>query len=364
MATLMQANQQWASRPADERFLSLTALNDFTHSVRASSNARQISSRGLMALPVDGDHKALQVVGPSGARVDVTNWSFGQLAARAGAPAGYLRSLPAEMAADCINYGLQHEREIEDVGVLLTASPDGGVARLAAVTGPQYGRVWNSDITGALVQRFGDGVSGDFRVPGEYGKSVEVTKRNSTLYASDRDMFVFLADEQHRIEIPNRRDGQSGSMARGFFVWNSEVGSSTLGISTFLFDYVCANRIVWGADNISEIKIRHTGGAADRWLQEVVPAIETYASGSTQGIVAAIEDARAVQIDNVAGFLAKRFSKSQSSAIMAAHMTDEGRPIETLWDAATGITGYARGIAHQDARVAIEREAGKLLQAA
>ena len=99
-------------------------------------------------------------------------------------------------------------------------------------------------------------------------------------------------------------------------------------------------------------------------MQEVVPAIETYASGSTQGIVAAIEDARAVQIDNVAGFLAKRFSKSQSSAIMAAHMTDEGRPIETLWDAATGITGYARGIAHQDARVAIEREAGTLLQAA
>ena len=364
MTTLTQANQQWASRPADERFLSLTALNEFTHSVRASSKARQISSRGLTAIPVDGDHKALQVVGPSGARVDVTNWSFGQLAARAGAPAGYLRSLPAPMAADCINFGLQHEREIEDVGVLLTASPDGGVARLAAVTGPQYGRIWNSQITGALVDRFGDGVTGDFRVPGEFGKAVTVSKENTTLYASDRDMFVFLADEEHRIELPNRRDGKSGSMARGFFVWNSEVGSSTLGISTFLFDYVCCNRIVWGANNVSEIKIRHTGGATDRWLQEVVPAIETYASGSTAGIVHAIEDARSRRIDDVAGFLAKRFSRAQSSAIMAAHMTDEGRPIETLWDCATGITGYARGIAHQDARVTIEREAGKLLEAA
>jgi len=365
MTTLTQANQQWSSRPADERFLSLTALNEYTHAVRASSKARQISSRGLTAVPVDGDHKALQVVGPSGARVDLTNWSFGQLAARAGAPAGYLRNLPAEMAADCINFGLQHEREIEDVGVLLTAAPEsGGVARLAAVTGPQYGRIWNSQITGALVDRFGDGRTGDFRVPGEFGKAVEVTTRNTTLYASDRDMFVFLADEKNRIELPNRRDGQSGSMARGFFVWNSEVGSSTLGISTFLFDYVCANRIVWGASNISEIKIRHTGGATDRWLQEVVPAIETYANGSTQGIVAAIEDARSRRIDDVAGFLAKRFSRSQSSAIMAAHLTDEGRPIETLWDAATGITGYARGIAHQDARVQIEREAGKLLEAA
>ena len=364
MTTLTAASKQWSTRPADERFLSLTALNDFTHSVRASSKARQISSRGLQAVPVEGDHKALQVVGPTGARVDVTNWSFGQLAARAGAPAGYLRSLPAPMAADCINYGLHVEREIEDVGVLLTASPETGVPRLAAVTGPQYGRIWNAQITGALVDRFGDGVTGDFRVPGEFGQGVEVTKDNTTLYASDRDMFVFLADEKNRIELPNRRDGQTGSMARGFFVWNSEVGSSTLGISTFLFDYVCSNRIVWGASNISEIKIRHTGGATDRWLQEVVPAIQTYANGSTAGIVASIEDARSRRIDDVAGFLNKRFSRSQSSAIMAAHMTDESRPIETLWDAATGITAYARGIAHQDARVAIEREAGKLLEAA
>jgi len=364
MTTLTQCNQQWSSRPADERFLSLTALNDFTHGVRASSKARQISSRGLTAVPVEGDHKALQVEGPTGARVDVTNWSFGQLAARAGAPAGYLRSLPAPMAADCINYGLQHEREIEDVGVLLTAAPDGGLARLAAVTGPAYGRIWNSQITGALVDRFGDGVTGDFRVPGEFGKQVQVSKDNTTLYASDRDMFVFLADEEHRIELPNRRDGKSGSMARGFFVWNSEVGSSTLGISTFLFDYVCCNRIVWGANNVSEIKIRHTGGATDRWLQEVVPAIETYANGSASSIVHAIEDARGRRIDDVAGFLAKRFSRAQSSAIMAAHMTEEARPIETLWDAATGITAYARGIQHQDARVAIEREAGKLLEAA
>jgi len=364
MTTLTQCNQQWSSRPADERFLSLTALNEFTHSVRASSKARQISSRGLQAVPVEGDHKALQVEGPTGARVDVTNWSFGQLAARAGAPAGYLRSLPAPMACDCINFGLQHEREIEDVGVLLTAAPDGGVARLAAVTGPAYGRIWNSQITGALVERFGDGRTGTFRVPGEFGKQVAISKDNTTLYASDRDMFVFLADEEHRIELPNRRDGKTGSMARGFFVWNSEVGSSTLGISTFLFDYVCSNRLVWGASNISEIKIRHTGGAADRWLQEVVPAIQTYANGSTAGIVASIEDARSRRIDDVAGFLAKRFSRAQSSAIMAAHMTDEARPIETLWDAATGITAYARNIQHQDARVQIEREAGKLLEAA
>ena len=44
-------------------------------------------------------------------------------------------------------------------------------------------------------------------VPGEFGGRVTVTKDNTTLYASDRDMFVFLADEENRIELPNR-DGR------------------------------------------------------------------------------------------------------------------------------------------------------------
>jgi len=362
MTTLTQANQQWSSRPADERFLSLTALHESVTQSRARSASRTISSRKLQALPVDGDHKALVVAGPNGKPATLSNWSFGQLAARAGAPAGYLRGLPAPMAADCLNFGLQVSRDIEDVGILLTAG-DGG-AELRAVTGPQYGRIWNSDITGALVDRFGDGVSGDFRVPGEFGRAVDVSKANTTLFASDRDMFVFLADEKNRIEIPNRRDGQPGQMARGFFVWNSEVGSSTLGISTFLFDYVCSNRIVWGAEQVKEVRIRHTASVNDRWLEEVVPAIQSYANGTASSVVRAIEDARAVRIDNVAEFLAKRFTKSQSSQIIAAHLEDEGRPIESLWDAATGITAYARGISHQDSRVQVEREAGKLLEAA
>jgi hypothetical protein len=102
---------------------------------------------------------------------------------------------------------------------------NGGI-ELAAVTGPNYGRIWNADVAKALRDRFGDGVTGQFTVPGEFGKAVdEVTKANTTLFAGERDMFVFLADEKNRIEVPNRRNGEAGEMARGFFVWNSEVGS-------------------------------------------------------------------------------------------------------------------------------------------
>jgi hypothetical protein len=224
------------------------------------------------------------------------------------------------------------------------------------------------------VERFGDGVTpGGFKVPGEFGHDVEITKSNTTLYASDRDMFVFLADESNRIEIPDRRDGKTGAMARGFFVWNSETGAQTFGISTFLFDYVCCNRIVWGAQDVKEIRIRHTASAPDRWIEEVTPALERYAESSTRSITDAIEAARAHRLTSgveqsdrekaVQDFLTKRFTRSQAKAIQAAHMADENRPIETMWDAVVGATAYARGIGFQDERIDLERKAGQLMAA-
>src|SRR5258706_13043324 len=103
----------------------------------------------------------------------------------------------------------------EDKGL---AVPTG--SELRAATGPAYGRIWDADIVDALVERFGDGVSGHWRVPGEFGERVTVTKANTTLFASDRDMFVFLADEDRRIEVPRRRNGSGGSMARAVFMWD------------------------------------------------------------------------------------------------------------------------------------------------
>lgn len=362
MTTLTQASTQWATRPADQRFTSLHSMLDFMNRVRQHSVARVVSSRRLTAQPVEGDSSALVISAPNGHAVAPTHWSFGQLAQRAGAPAGYLRDLPAPLAADCLNFGLHHTRDVEELGVLL--HQDGGVGELTAVTGPNYGRVWNATIVQALIARFGDGVTGNFRVPGEFGRHVDVTTENTTLYASDRDMFIFLADEEHRIEVPHRRDGKSGSLARGFFVSNSEVGKSKLVISVFLFDYVCCNRIVWGAEGYEEIAIRHSSGAPDRWIEEVKPAIEAYANSSTSGLTTLIAQAQDKRLADVDAFLSARFSKSQVGAIKAAHFADEDRPIETLWDATTAVTAYARGIGYQDERVALEREGGKILKLA
>ena len=366
MATLMQASHQWAVRPDDERFAGDAArgpikeLLDVTHQHALHSKAMVVSSRELSAHPVEGDDKGIVLVRNGNPAVP-THWAWGQLCARAGAPASYLRDLPSPLAADNLNWGFQ-SREVDEMGILLRSNGQGPT--LTAATGPGYGRIWNHQIAKALLDRFGDGRTGDFRVPGEFGKRVEITKANTTVYASDRDMFVFLADEDRRIDVPNRRGGKSGSMARGFFVGNSEVGSATLSIDTFLFDYVCCNRIVWGASDVSRIRIRHTSGAPWRFVEEVAPALEEYAQSSTKSMMDAIKTAKAKQLgtkDKVIEFLSKRFTRTQASAFNMAHEQEEGRPIETLWDAVTGATAYAKRIPHQDARIDIERKAGSLL---
>lgn len=360
MTTLMQASTQWATRPAEERFTSLLEMHAAMTERRRVSRASLMPSRALSAAPTE-DNRGLQIIGPSGHAVTPTHWSFGQLAGLIGAPAGYLRELPAPVAADCVNYGLKVARDAQDVGVLLRRDEDG--VTLRAATGPRYGRIWNNDVLGALIDRFGDGRTGDFRVPGEFGQQVEVTKANTTLYAGDRDMFVFLADEVNRLELPGRRNGRTGSLARGFFVWNSEEGSATLGVKTFLFDYVCCNRIVWGAHELEEIRIRHTASAPGRFMEEVAPALQAYADATAGSTLRVIEDARKARLDSdLDKFLATRFGARVGDRIKATHMAEEGRPIETAWDVVVGATAYARSIPWQADRVAFEADAGKVLE--
>lgn len=386
MSTIATASAEWSKRPADERFTSLFAMRAKADHAHHTSRSVIVSNRRFDLVPghwgaasslssepgapvfhASESANGLAVVSDKGHAYRPSHWAFGQLAALAGAPASYLRKLPSAMAADCLNYGLKHLREPEDIGLLLQRNGD---ATVRAATGPNYGRIWDANILRALTETYGDGVNGRFRVPGEFGRAVPVTADNTTLYAGDRDMFVFLCDEVNRIEMPNRRNGEAGALARGFFMWNSEVGSRTFGIATFLFDYVCRNRIVWGAENHQSITIRHTASAPDKWLEQLQPALRSYADASTEGVLDIVKAAQAARIakvesgdvtEAVASFLAKRFSRSQAAAIQEAHMLEEGRPIETLWDASVGVTALAKGITWQAERVELETKGGELL---
>ena len=74
----------------------------------------------------------------------------------------------------------------------------------------------------------------------------DVSKDTTTLYASDRDVFVFLVDDLNPIEAGHLPDGSPDVFFRGLYAWNSEVGAKTLSIASFYLRAVCQNRMLWG----------------------------------------------------------------------------------------------------------------------
>jgi hypothetical protein len=162
MTTLTQAHRQWASRPADERFTSLTDMQAFAALSRQTSRSKVVSTREIELIPDADDYKGLLIGDRDGTQAVPTHWSFGQLCSLAAtpSPASYFREsgLPTPIIADCLNYNLRFTRGVEDVKLLV--SGQGADVELRAATGPRYGRIWNADVVDALVERFGDGVSG------------------------------------------------------------------------------------------------------------------------------------------------------------------------------------------------------------
>jgi hypothetical protein len=360
----MQAHKQWLSRPADERFVSLDDMYAAAAESQANSRGIVASSRSITVEP-KADNAGLQVVGPNGTPYAPTHWAFGQLCQRAELRADMLREkLPAPLAADCLNWRFKVAQAADDIGLCLYQN--GGPAMLTAATGPNYGRIWDAEPIDTIRKLFGNGEhSNKWHVPVAFnGKAETITKDNTTLYRGDRDWFVFLTDGAHDIGIPNRRNGQTGRAQRGFFCWGSQVGARSQGFGTFIFDFMCSNHIVWGAQSFEEVRIRHTASAPERWLEELVPALEAYANGSTEGIQAAIAAAQAKRLtDKADEFMAARFGAGMAAKFQAVHMLEEQRPIETVFDVVTAATAYAKSIPWIGERVELERQAGKLLAA-
>ena len=164
-------------------------------------------------------------------------------------------------------------------------------------------------------------------------------------------------------------DGSPDLYFRGFYCWNSEVGSKTLGIASFYLRAVCMNRNLWGVENFEEITIRHSKFAAQRFAHEAAPALTSFANSSPAPFIAGIKAARerivARSDEDRESFLRKRgFSKSETAKIIETVLSEEHRKPESIFDFVQGITALARSKTHQDTRLELEGKAGKLLERA
>lgn len=366
-----RVSSEWFRRPSDERFLSLDALHTSVRARAETAHTKIVESKAIRVEARMDDPKRLALIVP-GANEPVapTSWSFGQLCGLVGAPAGYLRDLPSAIAGINLQHGLIEHRA-EQVKLLQTHD---GRTELRAVTGPDYGRIWDYELVEAI-QSFAGSGTGDTRwkVPGlidwgsmVYNPHVDITKETTTLYGSDRDVFIFLVDDLNPIEAGKLPNGDPDLYFRGFYAWNSEVGSTTLGAATFYLRGVCQNRNLWGVENLQEIRIRHSKFAARRFAHEAAPALTHFADSSPRSFIDGIQTARTRIVartdEDRADFLRKQgFSKGEAANIIATVLAEEGQPPASIYDFVQGITAVARSRTHQDSRLDLEGKARKLL---
>lgn len=352
---LMTASNQWAHRPADQRFETLDALC-------ASVADRRMRSRSVdvdLGTVTAKEEQSTIVLNRGMKSVEPSHWAFGQLAGWIKAPGEYLRKLPTELACQNINHGIQSmAKQVGSLKFMAITRPDSDINTLQAVTSTTYGRIWDADVA-QCAQRIVERTNGKFYNPKAY---VNGQQRPSGLYASDRDIFVFMIDGGSLLDA-----GPRAQLNRGFFMWNSETGSRTFGLTTFLFNVVCGNHIVWGAQNVKELRIRHTSGGPTRFDVEAAPSLQAYCESSAQPEIETIRKAQAYMLpeaskDGVVDWLQAngKFSRGEACEAYTFAKAEEG-DCRTLWHVVQGLTAYARGFDFVDARVDLETRAGKLI---
>ena len=182
-------------------------------------------------------------------------------------------------------------------------------------------------------------------------------------------MFAFLVAPDKVID-----DGKGGALMRGVFARNSEVGDASLSFTFFLMQSVCGNHIVWGAQGVHEIRIRHTGSnPMRRAMRGFETELRTYLDSApmeAKMISAArnlvLGNSKEEVLDAIVKY-AKGHSlplprKTVDKALDVAeeHVDWYGNP-RTLWAAVAGLTHASQAGGYADDRAGVDRAAGSLL---
>jgi hypothetical protein len=354
--TAYTAHREWASRPPDERFASVHALFEAARARRQRIEERTIVTGEFRTEAVDDD---LALRESSGRTAALTHWSFGQLATIASAPPNYLRSLPAAIASNAINYGLQRiDRDQHQLFVEETAP-----WTVHAITSPRYARVHHDELAGRVLGLMA--LHPAWHLPlgykdGEFGAE----KVPSGAYLGDRDMFLFLVDGNRDLDDPT--DRSHAGLFRGIILRNSDVGAAALTLDLFLFRLVCGNHIIWGFQHVAGFRRRHVGASIqDEWttsLEDVRKALDADTARDRAMILRSTTQELGPTREAVLDAVVQRHDLSQKHAQEAYTLAEqyETNP-RSVWGYVQGLTRLSQRTPWQDGRFALDRAASRLL---
>jgi hypothetical protein len=267
--------RQWFTRKADEKFASVEQLAAAVKARREASIARP-TKMSEVTFGVGEHAQDLVMQTKDNTLFRPTNWAFGQVAHLVDAHPSYLSSLPASLAADCLNHGFRTFASAKDKSLeTFSIKNDDGYHTLLAMTGGYYGRVWD-DVVVTAAQEVVDQTNGRFYAP------LDWTKEKRSLFASDRDLTMLFIDGGSMLDVGVTEKGEQDVLHRGLLWWNSEVGAGAVKFYTFLFRVVCGNFGIHGIEEVQFTKIRHTINGPARFVTDMLPQVMNYVGASTK----------------------------------------------------------------------------------
>lgn len=373
MTCLFDAHTQWATRPNDERFASLADLHKATMARHlASVDVSNVNLADMRLQRTDAGFGLAHVNNQSDVGA-FTNWSLGQWCTRTGVPRDFLTRISPDLALEVLRE--RHGRTIQEdregmTSRVLFGSNGRNVVR--AFHGSAYARLWDAEVTQALVDHLPEG----WRNPVAYaGGKFNAPLEPSGLYASDRDVFAFFVTGGDFTDGRdwNTVDVNGDVLQRGFYVWNSEVGSTSFGWASFWFRVVCGNHIIWGAEDVEVTRAVHRASVRDTFERGFCTFLQGLGKADTRdafaALVRAAQNEIAVEItrdrektlDAATKRFARTFTAAQVRGALDAVISEERNVRGTRWDWLNGFTAHARQMPNADARTALERKAAAVL---
>ncbi len=366
---------QWASRPDDQRYTSLGELMGMLDRRSRISSERTVRLGDITPRLIDGREFGFEVEG-DGNILRPTNYSFQQLGSALKIPTGFVKSTlydEPEIVERLMTKAITRLEDPDQEIGLYRSGLD-----MRGITGPKYGRVMDMDVVRELDAACRESgaiweVPTAFAMPGTVQfECVDPTKEQTTLYASDRDVCLFLVDQRNPIEAGFVTDPKTGGRvpdvySRGIVVRNGECGGVALSVTTFLYRWVCMNRSIREQKGFQKVSLSHRSGVRDAFMKTLVPAMKAFVNGSAVGVADEIQRAKdqaLVRNDDEARYALEHtfgFSPDVAQVIMGKSMAEDQRPIRSSFDMVQAMTAAARAIPHQDKRMQVEREAGRIL---
>jgi len=358
MAEITTAQREYFARPADERFDSLDALVKNAQADKEASAERAYNLKDLRAIVTESalHGEQLRIASPRGIG-RFTHFSFGQACRALKIPASYMRSIPAELAARCLNHGIDNSTVGEGAN-LLVRNGDTLMPVIRAWTSTTYGRAWDADIYGTIQKTF---AHSEWKLP------LNWDRKPDGAYRGDRDSLLLLVNGGSILEDKTlSQAGQDGTLFKGLLVRNSEVGNSSVFIDRILYRWVCGNMCLYSAVVDRRFRRRHVGSFV---VRDVIRAISDTAvawtaadNGRDQAIIDAITTHQLAHTKEGVIDELQKIGLSKRMATTAYEVCEEHEPASpySTWGIVQGLTRLSQESGWQDQRVALDLQASRL----